>query len=39
MAAVAAAIIVGCIYYVHDIKGSNDISEGTFVLEMAEDKV
>ncbi len=39
LAAVTLAIIVGCIYYFHDLKGGNDISEGTFVLEMEEDKV
>lgn len=36
--AVTVAIIVGCIYYFHDVKGSADISEGTFVLWMAEAK-
>lgn len=39
LAAVTTAIIVGCIYYFHDLKGGSDISEGTFVLHVAEDKV
>ena len=35
---ITAAVIIGFIYYFHDVKGSADISEGTFVLWMAEAK-
>lgn len=31
---VTAAVIIGCIYYFHDVKGNHGVNEGTLIKRM-----
>jgi hypothetical protein len=36
---VAAAVIIGCIYYFNDVRSKSDISEGTLIMTGTESRV